>query len=166
MNNTKRIKAILKELNASDVKIVLRQSNKYPSAFSLSIPLYSVIHFRGNLDLLNNAVLKGIVAHELVHIRKKDLITTWILPFILMAAGLVTFSVSHLYQYLAFVIIILIAYFWLSMYVEHRADLLAAKAIGKATIIKAIIRLDALGLKSVWPHGNLKSRIKRINGAE
>lgn len=166
MDNLKRIKKILNELNSSDVKVVVKQTRKHPSAFSLSILLYSVIHFRGNLDLLSDAVLKGIIAHELVHIRKKDLLTTWVLPFIFIALGLVAFSISHQYQYLAFSIISLITYFLLSMYVEKRADLVAAKSVGKTTIINAIVELDALGLKSVWPHGNLKSRVKRIKGAK
>ena len=162
MNETQRIENILKGLNASDVKLIVKQNFKIPSACSIGLPFYHLICFKGNINSLNNTVLKGILAHELVHVRKDDMFTAFIFPLFLMTVSLVLFLISHMYEYLLFLIAILIVYLLLAMYTERRADLLAATVVGKDTIIKAITVLNKLGLKSIWPHGSLERRIKRI----
>lgn len=162
MNNTKRIKSILKKLKAQNIKLIVKQSHRTPSACSVGILFYHLVCFKGDIDSLNNMVLKGILAHELVHINKNDMFIAIILPIFLITASLVLFLISHICGYLLFLFAILIIYLLLAMYTERRADLLAAKAVGKYTIINSITVLDKLGLKSKWPHGSLEHRIKRI----
>ena len=166
-----RVKEILKKLGRKDITIKILPQKKKIRVISLSILNYHEIKFKGQINLDDNELV-GIIAHELIHITEKHLsklffiLMTLIISFAAIDIYLLFRSGLNINIYCVNAIMVTIfisAYFILGRYMESRADVGAAKMVGKKPVIDGLRKVSTLNKKYAdIIHGNVNKRIKRL----
>lgn len=157
--NEDTIKKELRKLTDKDIKMPKRIYSSH-----------NAIYLVGPMDL-NPIELRGALAHELVHITEKHLIKFWIIAIALIGVLVaLTFTFSYIRYFILPIgaVIIIIALWYLLRYMEKRADLFAARRVGKKPVINILKKIgtweESNSIDIV--HGKISTRIKRIENLD
>lgn len=166
------IKDILKELHKEGIETRFNKCAKKWRIHSKSfIHKVIIINEPSNTKFnFKKSELLGIIAHELVHMDERHeliyVLTTLLVALLGFVTSIWLIVNSYLnisYTIALWFIVLLIYYIIIRRYLEKRADIIAARKIGKTLFKRSLRKLWEIGIpEDCLIHGTFSSRIKRL----